>query len=501
VCSLGAQVLRAGADDWGERTITWNNQPLLGAPLDTEPSWSANAFVSFDVTAAVTGSRPVSFVLRHAPGCNVSSDATFHSREAANDPQLVVETDSGPPPTPQCSDGTDNDSDGLTDFPDDPGCTSAQDDSETAPGGLVAVDVADEAGVAESTVSFSANVGDFNRDGREDFLLVRHQRNTSRLYRNDGGRFTEVEAGTFFRKDRHDCAWGDANVDGRPDVYCTRGTSGGTIVKQNELWIQQADGSFVDRAVDFGVTDPLGRGRWATFIDVNHDPFPDLFVGNWFPRQDGQPSPNRLFINNGGNGFASAPQYGVDREVGSDSSLAADYNNDGWEDLLICGKNGIILYRNNNGASFTDVTSSAGLSGGCHEAVLEDMNGDGRLDVVKVSSRSVQIQLQGAAGFGSPVLSRALDAGLELATGDVNEDSAPDLYVLQSRGSVSNHPDLMLVNNGSGTAFSQVAIPQTNQGSGQSVDPIDYNQDGRTDFLVTNGKFTVPGPVQLISFQ
>lgn len=34
-------------------------------------------------------------------------------------------------PTPQCSDGVDNDGDGQTDFPNDPGCTDAQDDDET----------------------------------------------------------------------------------------------------------------------------------------------------------------------------------------------------------------------------------------------------------------------------------------------------------------------------------------------------------------------------------
>ncbi len=43
------------------------------------------------------------------------------------------ETD--PPADPQCSDGIDNDGDGLTDYPDDPGCTDANDDDETDPAG------------------------------------------------------------------------------------------------------------------------------------------------------------------------------------------------------------------------------------------------------------------------------------------------------------------------------------------------------------------------------
>src|ERR1041385_3292181 len=34
---------------------------------------------------------------------------------------------------PQCSEGIENDGDGLGDFPDDPGCTSTEDDSEDSP--------------------------------------------------------------------------------------------------------------------------------------------------------------------------------------------------------------------------------------------------------------------------------------------------------------------------------------------------------------------------------
>ena len=36
------------------------------------------------------------------------------------------------------------------------------------------------------------------------------------------------------------------------------------------------------------VVDMYGRGREATFIDSNHDAYPDLFVGNDFPRSDGR---------------------------------------------------------------------------------------------------------------------------------------------------------------------------------------------------------------------
>jgi arylsulfatase A-like enzyme len=128
-CSQGAEVLRAN-DTWDESTITWNNQPgPTGSALAQVTSWTTNKYVNFDVTSAVTGSGPVSFLLRHASGCTPTGDATFHSREGTKKPQLVVQT--SPAPQPQCSDGVDNDGDGQTDFPNDPGCTDAEDNDET----------------------------------------------------------------------------------------------------------------------------------------------------------------------------------------------------------------------------------------------------------------------------------------------------------------------------------------------------------------------------------
>jgi hypothetical protein len=130
-CTLGVEVLRAANDTWGEKAITWSDQPGPTGPVLATGQWTTKSgYRDFDVTAAVTGGVPVSFVIRHPAGCNVTGDVSFTSREASsNQPQLAVQTTSGPPPA--CSDGTDNDSDGFTDYPADPGCTSPADTDET----------------------------------------------------------------------------------------------------------------------------------------------------------------------------------------------------------------------------------------------------------------------------------------------------------------------------------------------------------------------------------
>jgi calcineurin-like phosphoesterase family protein len=133
-CALGVDVFRAANDTWSETTIHWNNQPGPTGSVLANLAWTTkNSYRAFQVTSAVSGSGPVSFLLRHAPGCSVTSGVPLTSREAgSNQPQLLVETIPTTSP-PACSDGLDNDADGLTDHPADPGCTSVSDTDETNP--------------------------------------------------------------------------------------------------------------------------------------------------------------------------------------------------------------------------------------------------------------------------------------------------------------------------------------------------------------------------------
>ncbi|MGH2630627.1 MAG: DUF7594 domain-containing protein [Actinomycetota bacterium] len=100
-CAFGAEVMQAASNSWRERTIRWRNQPGTTGPVLATATWTAEGYQSFDVTSAVTGSGAVSFVLRHAEGCDAPAPDVFLSREAAaNPPQLVVETDTLSPPDP-----------------------------------------------------------------------------------------------------------------------------------------------------------------------------------------------------------------------------------------------------------------------------------------------------------------------------------------------------------------------------------------------------------------
>ena len=365
-----------------------------------------------------------------------------------------------------------------------------------------AVDIAAGVGIAEVTQSWSIAVGDYDVDGRPDFLLGRHQLE-GRLYHGDGASFVEMNAGTFAASDRHDCTWGDVQQDGLPDLFCSVGAEQGTAQKSDQLWIQRPDHSFADEAASMNVVDMHGRGREATFIDSNHDAYPDLFVGNDFPRSDGRRSANRLFINNGGTGFTPLHVPGMTAEIGARCAQAADVTGDGWEDMLVCGKEELHVYRNSHGVGFTDVSRRWQVSGAPKHAVLADLNGDGRLDLAKAGGKGLILQMGGIGRFRRPFEVLRAPYGVRVASGDVDGDGDGDLYLLQGCvGNVTNRPDRLLLNSGDGRSWTEIPTPEAGVGCGDDAAPIDYDGDGTDEIIVTNGggfeNVARPGPVQLI---
>jgi hypothetical protein len=191
-------------------------------------------------------------------------------------------------------------------------------------------------------------------------------------------------------------------------------------------------------------------------------------------------------------------------------NTAFDYNGDETHDVIMCGAKNFFLYKNVGNASFTNVSKAAGVGGAWADAEWGDFNGDGLPDLVQVKAASVRIMEQSATGAFKQAWSAPLTGGFNVAVGDLNGDRSLDFYVVATcTGSPStDRQDKIFYGSssnlgapvGGALSFSTQAIPSlgaASKGCGNAVDAIDFDRDGRADFLVLNGRKTSAGPVQL----
>ena len=381
--------------------------------------------------------------------------------------------------------------------------------------------VARAAGLAQVTRTWSANVGDHDRDGDQDLLLVRHNPQwfwsgrrpapTATLYRNTGRRFVSATS-SFGHSDRHDCDLGDVDRDRDLDLFCAIGLDDRS---RNRLWRNTRSG-WRDASRAFRLRGPRamrgsGNYRTTTFLHANGDRHPDVYVTRYFgpdgpPLNDpteSPPRPNELYINVRGERFRRASGRGLDRRLGAQKDTpgcvqAVDYDRNGRQDLLVCGYRRLRLYRQRRDG-FRDVTRRLGISGGWKDARLVRLNGDRRRDLVTVRAGLLEISVF-ARGRWRERLRRRLSAGEGVATGDFDGNGRQDVYVLRTCAGGGDRADLVLLNRGRGE-FRTRRIPGVRRGCGNDVETIDYNDDGRSDFVVLNGRMRTAGPVQLFTYR
>ena len=214
--------------------------------------------------------------------------------------------------------------------------------------------------------------GDFDGDGDPDLFLTGLKSDDStvaKIYRNDGGVFSEVSAafpGVF----ESTAAWADFNNDGKLDLFYAGRLSPNSTDKITKIYRNNGDGTFTDTNVVL----PVGAEPVAAIADYNGDSLPDIFfygTGRTY-----------LLQNNGNFSFS---QVDAGFPVASYPAAAwGDYNGDGRPDLVLTGVGGnyvTTLYRNDGGGVFTAL--DPGFTGTMKGAARwGDYNGDGRLDLL-----------------------------------------------------------------------------------------------------------------------
>ncbi|MDB5224331.1 MAG: ASPIC/UnbV domain protein [Chitinophagaceae bacterium] len=189
-------------------------------------------------------------------------------------------------------------------------------------------------------------------------------------------------------------ATADVNKDGKEDIF-----AGGAKGQSAQLFIQDADGNFVNKLQPAFVKDYLSEDVAAIFFDADKDGDMDLYVGSGgyeFPEND-PALQDRVYINDGQGNFAKKERTLPSMLITTGCVKAADIDGDGDMDLFVGGRcmpgkypltpeSKILL--NDGTGNFTDATSIVCPAiehiGMVTDALWLDVNKDGTKDLIIV---------------------------------------------------------------------------------------------------------------------
>lgn len=296
-------------------------------------------------------------------------------------------------------------------------------------------------------------------------------------------------------------------------AYMTLGEHPGKVPKK---WLIPASAfeseynlpKFNNIAMNLGV-DVNSLAGGSITDDFNNDGFIDIIASSWGLRDQ-----IRYFINKGNGAFEEATEKaGLKGITGGLNIRQTDYNNDGHLDFIILrgawypkiemGIQPNSLIRNNGDGTFTDVTIEAGLYSitPTQTAVWVDYNLDGWLDLFIGNERSFNenkemifpCEFYHNNGDGT-FTNIAPEIGLNIlafvkgaATGDINNDGWPDLYISTMGG-----PNKLFINQGP-QANNQWKFEEITHTAGVQKPHnsfpcwfFDYDNDGLDDIFVSS---------------
>jgi hypothetical protein len=236
---------------------------------------------------------------------------------------------------------------------------------------------------------------------------------------------------------------------------------------------------------DPAVTYPAGNGNGSPVpADFNNDGWPDVVVLNL-----GGVS---VLLNNGDGTFAAPIGCTISGQVFHVLlPLPADFDNDGWVDIVhvkadLNWEPFVSIFLNNGDGTFAGEVSYA-LGCGGTSMVTADLDGDGSMDIAATDRFGNQISVllnNGDGTFATSVIYGAGEQPMCIEAADLSGDGSADLVTANK----NSHDVSVFVNNGDGTFADAVSYACNGVGANgpRHVGLIDLNGDGWTDVVTPN---------------
>lgn len=319
--------------------------------------------------------------------------------------------------------------------------------------------------------------GDVDNDGFRDVLVLTHTGHRLLLFRNDGdGTFTEDAVFSGLAENvaqSFSAAFADVNLDGYLDIYV------GNYIAQNQLiydnmgnaigfdhnchnnwlFINNGDGIFLEKTVDYGVND-IGCALATLFTDYDNDRDSDLLVindfGEWI-------IPNTFFQNEWPNDtFSNISQYsGMNVGIYGMGIAVGDYDRDLDLDYYVTNLGRNVFFENQNDGTFLDKSVTTQTEDKFMDSLLATGWGTAFLDI----DNDTDLDLFVCNGY--------VPAADFIKNSEVNRNR---LFINQSdiekdRFSFSNQALEAQIDDG---------------GRGRGMAYSDYDNDGDLDILIVN---------------
>ena len=339
-------------------------------------------------------------------------------------------------------------------------------------------------------------IGDINNDGLPDILFTGNMVH-NRLFLNKGNfTFEDITEKSGIAAAQGWCTgatMADVNGDGKLDIYICRSADANPMQRRNLLYINNGDGTFTNKAHEYGLDDP-GFSTQAAFFDYDKDGDLDLFlinhslheyttgvVDNPGLRHQVRPAFQcKLYRADWNEKLHHNVYTDVTDSAGIHSDVLtfglglaiSDVNNDGWPDIFVSNdfNEPDYLFMNNGNGTFTEKLSNAMDETSLYSMGNDfaDFNNDGLVDLVTLDmapeDNHAQKMHSGAENFNK--FQTLFNSGF---------------YYQYSR-------NMLQKNNGDGT-FSEIGqlAGVSNTDWSWSALFSDFDNDGNKDLFISNG--------------